>query len=73
MALKEPGQSAVAAADGTDHLGGSDLPLRDLVQFKLLTVTKVLEHLSIPIGDCDLHKKHLVFFEMMISLLYAEF
>ena len=55
VALEKTGQSAVAAADGTDHLGGDYLSVLDLIELKLFTVAEVLEHLAVFIGYCKFH------------------
>ena len=53
--LQESCKSSVAAAVGRYDLFVYDPALRNVVQLKLLGMTKVLEDLSVFIGDCDSH------------------
>ena len=55
VAPEKTGQSAVAAADGADHLGGDYLSVLDLIELKLFTVAEVLEHLAVFIGYSKFH------------------
>lgn len=52
---ENPGQSAVTAAVGVHDLGGQNLPILDIVDLKLLRVTKMLENLAVFVGNCDSH------------------
>ena len=46
----------MTAAFGVDHLLIPDLAGLDLIDFKLLTMTEVLEHQSLGIRNCNFHR-----------------
>lgn len=50
-------QSSVAAAPSFLDCGTGNRPVFHLIELKLSAVSKVLEHLSIFIGNCDLHSE----------------
>ena len=53
--LQESCQSTVAVSVCVHNGGGSDLPICDLVDFKLFRVSEMLEHLSVFICYRNLH------------------
>ena len=57
QSVQNPCQCAVTAAAGVYHRGGNDLVVRHLVDLELLGVTKVLEDLTVLIGNCNFHNE----------------
>ncbi len=55
FAGKEAGERAVALTVGADDFGGDDFAVFDFVDFEVFTVTEVLEHFAVVVGDCDSH------------------
>ena len=49
-------QSAVAGPVVLEDAGWSDCPVGHLIEFELLTAAKVLEDLTVVIGDCQSHR-----------------
>ena len=68
---QQAGQRTVTAAVRIHHLCMQQLAAGYLVQLKLLRVAKMLENLSVFIGNCDLHNHFLRihFWHMSITLL----
>ena len=60
-------QYAVPTAVGIHDLCTDNLAFRDLIELKLRGVTKVLENLSIPIGNCNFH----TVFSFVIGIVFA--
>ena len=60
MLPQEPGQRPMAAPRGIHHLRGDDRTVLNLVQLKLLGMAKMLENLSIFIGNCKFHDRILL-------------
>ena len=56
---QQAGQRTVTAAVRIHHLCLQQLAAGYLVQLKLLRVAKMLENLSVFIGNCDLHNHFL--------------
>ena len=65
VAHQKAHQCTVPLPVGGDHLGTGDAALLGGVQLELRRVAEVLEHLTVFVGNCDLHNKS--------SFLYAIF
>ena len=62
-------QCAVTAAVGIYHLGRYNLSVSNVINFKAGCVAKVLEHISIFIGNCNFHKNISFYHKLNISYL----
>ena len=70
---EHPCQRAVSAAVGADHLGSDDLSVRRIIDLKLFGVSKMLEDISVIVGDCNSHNlfSFRLFVLLMVLLLEA--
>ena len=57
---QKTGQRAVAAAIGGHNFTLADLSIRHVIQLELLCVSKMLENLTIFVGDSNFHRKGLL-------------
>ena len=55
QSCQHTGQSTVTAAVSIHHLGCHDLAVLDVIDLELFGVSKVLEDVSVFIGNCDSH------------------